>query len=482
MRRGSRIEDVEPAAKNTDLEHERELFPLTRVSHTQSTAEPESSALTVLPALGLLDVAHDYASGVFGRNTLSTRYFLLFATTGCEKSWLRTARGIWYRSIPLLFCLSLSVLAQDPPEKRVMEGQQAIYRLDFERAAAVFHRLSLDYPASPVGPGMESTVKWNVLLFAAKNLTLDDYATPTPFTRARTYKPVDRELKDFLESNTQLLDFCGDLLKKNPRDIMALYFRGMAYENAAAEALAIRRRSGEARALGKKAKNLHQKVLALDPEFVDANTSIAVYEFAAATLPWSLKWLAFLLGVRGDKSRALRRLELVSQRGLYRRLDAQVIRALLQAWKGDPRQAAAIFEQLREQFPENFLLDINLAAIYENLLKERKSALRIYQNLLLNYSRKAAGLQKGEIYYRIGRVYIALGEYTLALKAFERALNTPRGELETEPLSYFHIARIHETRGESELARSAYGRMLLYQGPRGGLTKQLKEARRKLKH
>ncbi|MFQ5740551.1 MAG: hypothetical protein ACE5JX_16220, partial [Acidobacteriota bacterium] len=59
-----------------------------RISHTESTAEPESSALTALPALGLLDVVHDYASGGLGRNALSAPRFRLFATTGCEKSGL----------------------------------------------------------------------------------------------------------------------------------------------------------------------------------------------------------------------------------------------------------------------------------------------------------------------------------------------------------------------------------------------------------
>ncbi|MFQ5741457.1 MAG: hypothetical protein ACE5JX_20870, partial [Acidobacteriota bacterium] len=62
--------------------------PLARISPAQSTAEPESSALTALPALGLLDVVHDYGSGGLGRNALSARRFRLIATTGCEKSGL----------------------------------------------------------------------------------------------------------------------------------------------------------------------------------------------------------------------------------------------------------------------------------------------------------------------------------------------------------------------------------------------------------
>ncbi|MFQ5740609.1 MAG: apolipoprotein N-acyltransferase [Acidobacteriota bacterium] len=58
---------------------------LARISHTQSTAEPESSTLTALPGLGLLEVVHDYGSGGLGRNAFSARRFRLLATTGWEK-------------------------------------------------------------------------------------------------------------------------------------------------------------------------------------------------------------------------------------------------------------------------------------------------------------------------------------------------------------------------------------------------------------
>ena len=40
---------------------------LTRISHRQSTAAPQSSALAALRSVGLLDVLHEYDSGGLGR-------------------------------------------------------------------------------------------------------------------------------------------------------------------------------------------------------------------------------------------------------------------------------------------------------------------------------------------------------------------------------------------------------------------------------
>ncbi|MDA2934781.1 tetratricopeptide repeat protein [Acidobacteria bacterium AH-259-D05] len=365
-------------------------------------------------------------------------------------------------------------------DQHVREGQDAIYRLDYAAAERIFEQTIAENPDSPVGYGMLSITTWNELLFAAANQALDDYATPTPFTKGRTHKNVNREIRRFREANNNLLTVCERILENNPKDVLALYFRGLAYENLSAEAIVITKNTGSAINYGKRAKNIHEQVLALDPNFVDANISIAGNEFAKATLPWSIKWLAFLLGIRGSKERAFQKLELVSQKGKYRQLDAQVVLALLHSWKGDPSRSVTIFEELRAKYPQNYLFDINLAAIYHLKLNDAKSALRIYQQLLQTLPNKASGLHAGEIYFRIGKTYVQLREYGLALQAFNKAVEEPKGELETEPLTYFQMAQIHDERGEKGQAIGYYGQVLNYSGPQDALKVEMKEARRRL--
>ncbi|HSR52083.1 MAG TPA: tetratricopeptide repeat protein [Acidobacteriota bacterium] len=380
-------------------------------------------------------------------------------------------------------CLSSALLAQSPPEvmKAVEEGQKAVFRLDFEEAERIFRRLKSEHPRRPEAYGMLTTVKLNQLLFAAKNLALDDYATPTPFTKQPTYKNVQEERVAFLKSVQQLEDFCDRGLAGDPDNVLLLYFKGVGYENLATEALAVRKDTGSAQKFGRRARNLHERVLELRPGLVDANMSLAVHEFAAATLPWRIKWLAFLLGIRGNKERALERLQLVSEKGIYRSRDAQVLLALLQAWKGDPSVAARIFRDLRRDFPQNFLSDINLAAVYELLLNDPKKALEVYRELLSNLEVKAPGIRPAEVHYRIGQTYLQLGEYSRAMEAFEKAVQEPHTEEETHPLAYFHMAQIHERRGETEQAREKYRQVLRYKGPEDLLEDQLEEARKKIR-
>jgi len=369
---------------------------------------------------------------------------------------------------------------QSAIDQHVREGQDAIYRLDYATAERIFQQIIAENPDSPVGYGMLSITTWNELLFAAANRALDDYATPTPFTKGRTHKNVNQEIRRFREANNNLLTVCEKILENNPKDVLALYFRGLAYENLSAEAIVITKNTGRAISNGKKAKNIHEQVLKLDPNFVDANISIAGNEFAKATLPWSIKWLAFLVGIRGSKERAFQKLELVSEKGKYRQLDAQVVLALLHSWKGDPRQPLAIFENLREKYPQNYLFDINLAAIYQLKFNDAQSALGIYQQLLKTLPDKAPGLHAGEVYLRIGKTYVQLREYSLALQAFNKVLEESKGEIETEPLAYFHMAQIYDERGDKDQAIKYYRQVLNYSVSEEPLKDTMKEARRRL--
>ncbi len=390
------------------------------------------------------------------------------------------------RDFVVLFSVYLSMVpwlgGQDPSrlDRRVREGQEALYRLDYAQAESVFRQLIEEYPDSPVGYGMLSIAIWNQLLFAASNLTLDDYASPTPFTKSRTYKNITQETQRFREANNNLLALCEKLLEENPQDALALYFEGLAYENLAVEAIVITKSRGTAFNYGRKANSIHKKVLELDPDLIDAQVSIAGNEFAKATLPWSIKWLAFLVGIRGDKEKAFERLERVAQKGKYRQLDAQVLLAVLHSWKGDPLKPVAIFQDLREKYPQNFLFDINLAAIHQFNLNDAESALGIYQQLLKNLSSKAPGLLAGEVYLRIGLAYLQLGQHSLALQAFTQVLKEPKGEMETDPLAYFHMAQIHEQRGERDQAIEYYQQVLEDSVPQNTLKETLKEARRRL--
>jgi tetratricopeptide (TPR) repeat protein len=370
----------------------------------------------------------------------------------------------------------------DQTTRSVREGQDFLYRLEYAAAARIYQQRIQQAPDDPVAYGMLAIVRWNELLFRAGNLALDDYATPTPFSEepAKLRQPDVRAAQDlFHQTNSQLLEVCEKRLQRNAKDALALYFKGVHFENLSGEAVAVTKSSSDAIAYGNRANELHKSVLKLDPGFTDAYISVASHEFARATLPWSIRWLAFLLLGRANKERALEWLTLVADKGKYRQLDARVILALLHSWKGEAPKAIEILRGLRTAYPENYLIDINMAAILEQKLKDPQAALRVYQDLQKNQKSKAWSLCPGEIHYRMGKIYLRLRDDSLALAEFQQALKAKKAERETEPLAYFRMAQIYENRRDRAQALDCYRRVLSYQGTE--LRDELGIARSKVK-
>jgi len=369
-----------------------------------------------------------------------------------------------------------------PPAQAILDGQEAIYRLQYPRAGEIFLKAKADYPDSPVGYGMLSILAWNQLLFESSNFALDDYSTPSPFVKARTRKPIGGATRRFHDANDALVAKCEQLLNRDSNDVRALYFQGLAYENLAAEALVIQKEDRAASSYGRRAKRIHERVLELDPNLVDAKVSLAAYDYAAANLPWSFRWLAFLLGIRGNEQRAFQRLQEVANKGEYRRYDALLLLGLMKAWKGKREYAAEaveVFERLKRRFPENFLLDLNLAGMYEK--NDPRAALKLYENLLQVLPTKARGLEPGEVWMRVGKCHYRLRNYDQALDAFGKALSPSirRSEKETEPLSEYYRGLIHEAQGDRARAVQSFSAATKDQSLTT-ISKELNDARRRL--
>ncbi len=388
--------------------------------------------------------------------------------------------------VPLLlflFCIHHLHGVDDISQREsVRKGIELIYNLDYAGAQKIFDQLKKDYPESPVGYAMTAVNAWNQMNFASRNLAIYEYGIPAPIgTAVPSSLSATPEQKRFQDANQALQELCEKLLDKNPQDALALYFKGMSYENLSTLALTYSRDRTLALNHAKTAGKLHKEALKLDPSLIDSKTSTAVPEYAIGSLPWGIRFLASkILRVKGDKKGAIDKLQEVAEKGIYRAKDAKVVLALLQAWKGDPQEAISIFSNLRRNHPRSFLLDISLAVAYIDAAKDAKSAIRIYQELLDNMPSKAPGIYPGEIHFRIANCYVQLRDYGPALEQYKKALNTKRGDAETEPLAYYNMALIYEERGERKLAKDCYKHVVDYSGPTVLIEKEIKRAGKKI--
>ena len=385
---------------------------------------------------------------------------------------LSTACSVWGQSSTVM-------------DQLVNEGTEAMYRLEYGVAIDTFARIIEEYPESPVGYGMMSTAAWNAMLYAAANPTLHDFGTPNPYSDSEIHKPIEDEVLRFHQAIDRLLEVCEEILEHDPENVLALYFRGLAYENLAAEAIVISEDRWGAVGPGREAKGIHDDVLDLDPDFVDAKVSVASYEYALATVDGFAKVVLVLPRLfgffRGDKDEAFEMMEEVLRLGKYRSLDAQVLLSIMHAFEGDPLRSVEILEDLGRRYPENYMIDLNLAAVYELRVDDGAEALRVYQALLEALPDKSAGLGEAEVYFRIGSTHFRQDEYPEARAALERAVNSPATESETVPLAYFYLGMIEEASGSEARAEEYYRQFVSLAESMASLEGEVEDANRRLR-
>ncbi len=393
-------------------------------------------------------------------------------------------RHLCFSLLVPLFCATFLYSVDDSfLREPVSDGVEAIYDLDYAKAQQIFDQLKKDHPENPVGYGMTAIRAWHELLFASRNLAIYKYGIPTPFDSAESLpkQAIAKEEKEFLDRNKELQDFCEKLLRENPKNPLALYFKGVAYENLSTQSLTLAGRWLQSIGPAKTARKLHEEVLKLTPNLVDAKTSTAVPEYVVGTYNVFYRWGALILGLRGDKKGGVKKLEEVTDKGIYRATDAKVVLALLQAWRGDPQRALTLFRSLRSRYPRNFLYDISLAVAYDEAAKDPKNAIRIYQELLRDMSSKAPGVQPGEIYLRIGKDYLTMHENSLALEQFQKSVQAKQAHAETRPLGYYHMGLIYESRKDKAMAKDCYRQAVNYGGSMPLIEKEISQAKKKIR-
>jgi hypothetical protein len=112
---------------------------------------------------------------------------------------------------------------------------------------------------------------------------------------------------------------------------------------------------------GSSAVDHHRKVLALSPEFYDAELTIGLQNYVIGSLPLPLKMLAKTVGVSGSKKRGLKELEHVAHDGHMGRDVARVL--LIDLYKREKRwdDAVATGRELSQRYPRNYLFKLQIA-------------------------------------------------------------------------------------------------------------------------
>ncbi len=244
-------------------------------------------------------------------------------------------------------------------------GFDDFYNLEYDKAIREFDSALQAHPDDPFAVNhVLSTVIFKEL-FRIGALDTEAYATDN-FMNKKFLQPPDPKVQDKVNQlSDRALGLSNALLAKNPNDVDALYARGITlglrstYMGMAQHAWFAALRN----AIG--ARRDQERVLELDPNYVDAKILVGTDMYIVGSLSWPVRVAASVSGISGNKEKGLQYLRDVAAHGDPEvAWDAKIALALFLRREQKYDEALQVVGGMSQAFPRNFLM----ATEYAHLL------------------------------------------------------------------------------------------------------------------
>jgi tetratricopeptide (TPR) repeat protein len=352
------------------------------------------------------------------------------------------------------------------------QRSEALFNLDYERARQLSTQICREFAAHPACPLSLASLLWIEEMNESRRLQSSLYSSKSFYSKTED-KVKPKLIEDFRAYILQAKRLAGVRLKQNKEDTEALYYLGTAEGLNAAFSATIQRSFMSALRDGSRSVGHHRQVLRLDPNYLEAELTVGLYEYAVSCLPLPVKLLVSLGGVRGSKKRGIETLERVARLSPRAGDDARVL--LITIFKREKRYAEALkyARELSGNYERNYLFKMEVAdALMLRAASDRKArmeteavsaereALAIYDGLIRD--RKSAGSSTpfDLIHFRYGEALLAARQPERASLEFRAAIREPRAEEGIASMAYLRNAQALDMAGKRKEALEEYRSVL----------------------
>jgi tetratricopeptide (TPR) repeat protein len=256
------------------------------------------------------------------------------------------------------------------------------YNMEYDRATQDFEKIVEKHPDDPFAVNHLLTVVLMHDLYDTGAMNTGDYANDSFI--GRTPRPTDQKIKDRIKELVKRAENVEERqLKKNPADINALYCRGVTRAQFAVYTGLVERAWFSALRNAVGARHDHERVLELDPNYVDAKLVVGTHNYVVGNLPWSVKVAAAIAGLSGSKEKGLAYLREVAKTGGENAVDAKVVLTLFLRREHHYDEALGYMQDLATKYPKNhlFLTEVaNLERASGDLPAAEATYRKVWQN------------------------------------------------------------------------------------------------------
>ena len=359
--------------------------------------------------------------------------------------------------------LSLVTPTASEHDPMVAEAFDHFYNLEYERSIQEFEKVVDRRPNDPSAVNhLLSTILMREL-YRMGAMNTGEYANDSFIGEAhRAADPKVKERIKQLVGRAESLE--EEQLKVNPNSVNALYARGVTRAQFALyTALVVRAWFSALRnAVG--ARHDHERVLELDPGYVDAKLVVGAHNYVMGSLPWSVKVAVALVGLSGTKEKGLAYLREVAESNGENSVDAKVVLSLFLRREHRYDEAGALMHDLAARYPRDYLFPVEEA----NLLRSGGHA----QEAAAGYRKVWQNGQEGKydhLHYELaawglGELLRSQKDYAGAAAAYEMVSQAPDPDAETLQKANLAAGEMYDLLQKRDLAMKKYQAVLAENG------------------
>jgi tetratricopeptide (TPR) repeat protein len=329
------------------------------------------------------------------------------------------------------------------------------YNMEYDRSVQEFTLLYQRHPDDPeaINHLLNATLFHELYRIGA--LSSGEYANDSFINAA--HQPADRRVCAQIKSLVdKAFEIENQRLDRNPKDVAALYARGVTKAEFATYTALIEHAWVSALRNAVSARHDHEKVLALDPENVDAKLIVGAHNYVVGNLPWAVKTASSVVGLGGNKEKGLEYLHETAAGNGEASIDAKIMLVVFLRRERRFDESLAILRTLEPEYPHNVLFVVEEGNLL-NAKGEQHEAEEVYRRVWQDGRKgKYSGLHYEIAATALGDLYRSQKNYAAAAAAYDEVSEVSKPDPEIAQKAALGAGEMYDLLEKRDLAVKKY--------------------------
>ena len=359
-------------------------------------------------------------------------------------------------------------------------GFEHFYSLEYDRATQDFEKAVEKRPTDAVAINHLITSLLIHELYKMGAMNTGEYANDSFVGQA--HRPPDPKVKERIK---QLVNRAEDLeelqIKANSNNVDALYARGVTRADFALYTALVERAWFSALRNAVGARHDHERVLELNPNYVDAKLVVGTHNYVMGSLPWSVKVAVALVGLSGSKEKGFQYLREVAHRNGENSVDAKVVLSLFLRREHEYEEARGLMHDLATRYPRNYLFALEEANLLRAAGRVQEAAAAYRKVWQTGREGKYGSLHYEMAAWGLGELLRSQKDYAGAAAAYEMVNQASDPDPETLQKANLAAGEMYDLMQKRDLALKKYETVVAMNAstpPAESARKHIKEAYR----